>query len=131
MRLIRDNGEVVALSHDLIWVDEFAWSDLAQTSPERTLSGGFVVQQGLKRNGRPISLEPADDSMAWTSRAVVEKLQQWAMLPEAVFSLELPQGAFQVMFDNSQVAVSAKPKVAWLSQSADDDFLLSLKFLTI
>lgn len=134
MKLTHPNGEIIRLSHDLIWTDEFLWSDLAQTEPERTLSGGFIVQQGIKRKGRPITLEPCDDNMAWTPRHIVEKLQQWAMLPETTFTLTFEtagKGVFTVMFDNSQTAVSAKAVVPFASYSADDDFLVTLRFLTV
>lgn len=134
MKLTHPNGEFLRLSHDFNWSDEFEWSDLAQTAPERTLSGGYIVQQGVKRKGRPITLEPCDDSMAWTRRDVVEKLQQWATLPEAVFTLEFVtagKGQFSVIFDNSQTAVSAKPVVNFASSDADSDFLVTLRFLTV
>lgn len=131
MKLTHPNGESVVLSHDFLWTDEFAWSDLAQTAPERTLSGSQIIQQGVKKAGRPITLEPADSNMAWTRRDVVETLQRWAMLPETKFTLTLPQGTFSVIFDNSQTAVSAKLVIGFGSLNADDDFLLTLKFLTV
>lgn len=132
MKIKHMNGESVILSHDFVWKDEFEWSDLAQTPPERTLSGSQIIQQGIKQAGRPITLEPADNNMAWTRRDVVEKLQSWSMQPETKFTLEMPQGKFTVIFDNSQTAaVSAKPTISFSSLNADDDFVLTLRFLTV
>lgn len=49
MKLTHPNSESIELSHDLLWKDEFEWSDLAQTEPVRTLSGAYIVQQGIKK----------------------------------------------------------------------------------
>lgn len=133
MKLIHSDGTVLRLSQDLLWVDEFAWSDLAQTEPERTLSGSYIVQQGVKRKGRPISLEPPDESMAWHTREVVETLQQWAMQPEMRFTLDLGRDntpPLTVIFDNASVAVSATPVIGFNSVQPDTWFRISLKFLT-
>lgn len=130
MKLTHPNSESIELSHDLLWKDEFEWSDLAQTEPVRTLSGAYIVQQGIKKKGRPITLEPPDDSMAWHTRQVAEKLQAWAMQPETQFTLEMAQGAFTVIFDNAQTAVSASPVLGYGSIKPSDYFRVSLKFLT-
>lgn len=131
MKLTHPNGEFVNLSHDFLWIDEFEWSDLAQAPPERTLSGSLIIQQGIKKKGRPITLKPCDGNMAWTPRQVIETLQQWAMQPETTFTLQMGERQFDVIFDNSQTAVSAKPVINHASQLADDDFLLELAFLTV
>lgn len=130
MTLTHPNGEMVHLSPDLLWVDEFDWSSVAQTAPERTLSGGYIVQQGIKLKGRPISLQSPDNSMAWHTRQTVQTLQNWAMLPETTFTLTLPQSVFSVIFDNEQTAVSAQPVLGFGGTGAQDYFRLSLKFLT-
>ena len=45
MKLTHPDGKFLTLSNDLLWTDEFDWSDLAQTDVERTLSGAYIVQQ--------------------------------------------------------------------------------------
>ena len=52
----KDNGVAVHLPQDMRWDDEFEWNKVAQAAPQRTLSGGLVIQQGIKANGRPITL---------------------------------------------------------------------------
>ena len=125
MKLKHPNGESLHLSDDLLWTDEFSWRDVAQTELTRTLSGGYVIQQGLKQKGRPISLEPPEN-MAWHARAVVEKLQVWAGQPETVFSLEMAQGTFDVLF----VALSAEPVLGYGGEKANDWFRVNIQFLT-
>lgn len=52
----KDTGASVRLPQDMRWEDEFSWNKVAQAAPQRTLSGGLVIQQGIKANGRPITL---------------------------------------------------------------------------
>ena len=125
MKLTHPNGESLILSDALLWKDEFDWRDVAQTDPVRTLSGSYVIQQGIKHKGRPISLEPPDN-MAWHARAVAEKLQVWAGQPETVFSLEMAQGTFDVLF----VALSAEPVLGYGGEKANDWFRVNIQFLT-
>ncbi|UOP00528.1 hypothetical protein [Kingella potus] len=47
----KDTGEILALPDDMQWQDEMEWSAVAQAAPQRTLSGGLVIQQGVKQNG--------------------------------------------------------------------------------
>lgn len=125
MKLTHPNGESLTLSDDLLWADEFSWRDVAQTELTRTLSGGYVIQQGLKQKGRPISLEPPDN-MAWHTRAIAQKLQAWAGQPETVFSLEMTQGTFDVLF----VELSAEPVLGFGGEKASDWFKVKIRFLT-
>ena len=125
MKLKHPNGESLTLSDDLLWADEFSWRDVAQTELTRTLSGGYVIQQGLKQKGRPISLEPPDN-MAWHTRAAVEKLQAWAGQPETVFGLEMAQGTFDVLF----AELSAEPVLGFGGEKPGDWFKVKIRFLT-
>lgn len=47
----KDTGASVRLPQDMRWEDEFSWNKVAQAAPQRTLSGGLVIQQGIKANG--------------------------------------------------------------------------------
>lgn len=55
----------VHLPDDLIWVDEFDTSQVAQ-NVQRSLTGAFIVQTSLKQVGRLMSLQGDD---AWVTRA--------------------------------------------------------------
>ena len=52
----KDNRAEITLPQDMRWADEFDWTKTAQAEPQRTLSGGLVIQQGIKQNGRPVTL---------------------------------------------------------------------------
>ena len=62
-----DTGAKVFLPPDIRWVDEYEWHAIAQATPERTLSGGQIIQQGIKKSGRPITLS-ADNGRAPIAR---------------------------------------------------------------
>lgn len=72
VKLPHPNGTELHLSDDLLWTDEFEWSALAQAEPERTLSGAQVVQQSIKRAGRPVTLAPPIIAEAAKLRAKAE-----------------------------------------------------------
>ena len=126
MQLIHPNGTTLTLSDDLLWSDEFEWSSLAQTEPERTLTGSYIIQQGIKRAGRPITLAPPDKQMAWHTRAVAETVQAWSELPETQFTLIMRDVRYKVVF----VSVSASPVLGFGGTEAGDYFLLELRLLT-
>ena len=52
----KDNRAEITLPQDMRWTDEFDWAKTAQAEPQRTLSGGLVIQQGIKQNGRLVTL---------------------------------------------------------------------------
>lgn len=64
---------VVTLPQGCVWSDEFAWSDLAQ-STTYTLTGSLVVEQTTRQAGRPITLIGGKD-FAWLTRAQVTSLK--------------------------------------------------------
>ena len=79
----KDNRAEITLPQDMRWTDEFDWTKTAQAEPQRTLSGGLVIQQGIKQNGRPVTL--AGD-WVWLPRATLETLREWADTPELRFA---------------------------------------------
>lgn len=96
-RLIReDNQEAMDLHGQFTWPDEFDWQALAQSEGLRSLSGAWIVQQGLRTGGRPISLE---GSKARISRGDLAKLADWSAVPELAMQLKHPDGrSFRVIF---------------------------------
>ena len=49
----KDNNTRLELPDQLRWTDEHDWSPLAQASPQYSLGGAVIVQQGSKLAGRP------------------------------------------------------------------------------
>lgn len=93
----------VLLPDDLLWTDEFQWSAVASRS-ERSLTGALILESALKQKGRPISLSPPDNEMAWVSRAVAKTLLAWANTPGLKLKLTL-----QYPDDTREFVVSFAP----------------------
>lgn len=79
-----DKTAVLALPSDLRWVDEFDWTDIAQSSPVYSLNGAVHVQQGVKQAGRPVTLS---GDWVWFSREQLKTLQAWAAIPKLKMTL--------------------------------------------
>lgn len=97
--LSSDSGASTTTLHlhpQYIWSDEYDWTPIAQSSPTYALSGAMHIQQGVKKAGRPITLE---GTHVWLTRAIIKTLQQWASMPELTMTLSHPDGrTFNVMF---------------------------------
>lgn len=78
------NGTTLVLDPDLYWKDEFDWYAIEQ-SAERSLTGALIVDEGVRLEGRPITLTQPDDTSAWMPRATLTQLQAW----EAQIGLKL------------------------------------------
>ncbi len=60
MKLIRKStSEAVSLEDGFLWADEFEWKPIEQKL-ERAIDGTAIIQEGKKKSGRPINLQPAD-----------------------------------------------------------------------
>jgi len=90
-------GVMLELPADLQWLDEFAWS-VVQQSADRTLTGGLIVQVAEKLNGRPITLAAADRDCSWLTRAAIDTLMTWSMVPGLEMSLLLRGAPRTVIF---------------------------------
>ncbi|HOW75590.1 MAG TPA: hypothetical protein PK959_06620 [Candidatus Competibacteraceae bacterium] len=63
----------ITLPQGLVWVDEFDWTPLAQ-STGYSLTGALIVEQAEKQTGRPITLLGGIE-FAWMTRAEVIALK--------------------------------------------------------
>ncbi len=113
-----DNNATIELPQDMRWLDEFNWSNLAQSNPVYTLGGAVHVQQGQKLAGRPITL---GGEWIWLTRGDFETLQAWAAVPELKLTLtHYDAREFTVIFRNHDKAIACEP-VDYLTPEADDD----------
>ena len=91
-----DTQQTLHFPQDMQWIDELQWSAVAQSSPERTLSGGLIIQQGIKQSGRPITL--AGD-WVWLDLGTLRILRDWSDIPELGMTLTHYDGrTFKVAF---------------------------------
>lgn len=78
----------VAISDDLIWVDEYQWSPVVQ-SQQLTLAGALVIQEAAQLKGRPITLQGGDER-GWMTKAELDALFALAATPNTTHTLTLP-----------------------------------------
>lgn len=133
MSLILANGtDYVELDPDLYWADEFTWRTVEQKT-DRSISGALIVQQATKQanTGRPITLQPDDDSSAWMTRAVVDQLEAWANTPSLTLTLSgLRGGTRTVMFQDSG-AIEARPVVHYSDVDPEDNYRVTLRLMEV
>jgi hypothetical protein len=120
----------IALPPGLIWIDEFSAQSVAQTV-KRTLDGSLVVFYGGLKRGIPITLESEPDA-GWMRRDLVEALQVRASSPGGIYTLQLRDQVFQVMFRHHDApAFEAKPLVNLATPAPGDYYLATLKLITV
>ncbi|MDO4434376.1 MAG: hypothetical protein Q4B82_07345 [Alysiella sp.] len=124
-----DTQESIELPQDLRWIDEHDWSAIAQTSPERTLSGTQIIQQGVKQAGRPITLS-AD--YVWLPLSTIQKLRDWTDIPELKMTYTHYDGrTFQVIFALHEQALKAEPVHFSTPELADERYTATIKLITV
>lgn len=133
MKLVRKStSEAVTLSDGFLWSDEFDWNPIEQKQ-DYAVDGAFIIQEGKKKSGRPISLT-ADKNMAWLKRHIVSKLKDWSVLQEK-FELQFnyfhDKRTFNVFFNHQDKAIEAKPVLEHPSVSDDDEYNVTLRFLEL
>lgn len=124
-------GTVATLPEDLLWSDETQWSPVLQ-SAEHTLTGALIVSVAQRLAGRPITLQPPDESAAWMSRAVLEQLLTWAAIPGQQMVLGMRAVNRTVMWRHQDApALSAEPVVHFSDVDAADFYLTTLRLIQI
>lgn len=115
-----DNQASITLPGDMRWLDEFDWADVAQSTPVRTLSGGLIIQQGLKTNGRPITFA---GQWAWQQRQVLKTLRDWSDVPQLQMTLTHIDGrTFNVCFRTHESALGNVEPVLFQTPETDSDY---------
>lgn len=134
MQLIRKStNETVPLEDGFLWADEFSWKPIEQKL-ERSISGAAIIQEGRKKSGRPITLEPANSGMGWIKLRDLRQVQAWSVLQEQ-FTLEFewPHDTrrFNVIFNHESGALEASPVKGIPAVSLDDYLNVTLRFLEL
>ncbi|MFV2030505.1 hypothetical protein [Neisseria sp. S1] len=125
-----DNGARIELPQDMRWSDEFDWSRVAQAEPQRTLSGGLVIQQGVKLNGRPITL---NGEGIWIDRDKLLTLRDWTDIPELEMTLQHYDGReFTVVFRlHDSWAANLAPVMFATPETGSDKYTATINLMTI
>lgn len=129
---LADSGTTLTLNPDLYWSDEYNWNPVEQ-SVERTITGAQVIQAAARVAGRPITLEPEDDSTAWVSRSHVEALRNWAAVPGKTMTLTLRGVARTVIFRHQDGGFEARPVIQFRDghELPADFYLCTIRLMEI
>ena len=92
--------DTLILPDDLLWTNEFSWSQVEQNI-DRSLTGGLLIQEQEKKFGRSIELSGGENA-GWVDRATVKALLLLTMTANKIMVLTLPDDRqFSVIFDRS------------------------------
>lgn len=124
-----DTNETLDIPEDMMWQDEFSWSKVAQSSPQRSLTGAMFVFQGVKKAGRPITLV---GDWVWHTRSDLFKLRSWTDVPKLTMTLTHYDGrTFQVMFRLHDTAINAQPVYYTTPERDTEPYTASIKLMTV
>lgn len=130
MITLADETETIVLHKDLLWADEANWNPVEQTF-QRTLTGAGVLQAALRVGGRPITLQPEDDRSAPTTRAVLDKLRNWAAVPAKEMVLTLGGAVYNVVFRHQDTGLEASKWIHFDNVEPTDIYLITLRLQEI
>lgn len=100
----------LSLPAGLVWVDEFSWRPVQQTS-EYAVTGALVVDVAERVKGRPITLEAADDH-GWITRATLNTLHGLAGGADATYTFQHADGrSFTVMIEAVEARAVSRPEL--------------------
>lgn len=119
----------LSLPPDLIWVDEFAFKQIAQTK-EYTSTGALVVDEWLRQTGRPITLQ-GDVTYGWCQRGTLQTLNAWAGQPGLRLTLARNGSNHPVAWDHEAGAIDATPVVPYADPLPGDFYSLVLKLIEV
>ena len=130
MITLADATTTLEVDRDLFWSDEDNWHPVAQ-NVERTITGALDIQVAALQKGRPITLEPEDDSTAWMPRAAVDQLRNWAAVPGKVLTLTLRGEVRSVMFRHQDGGLEATPVVHYRDVVPNDWYLVTVRLMEV
>lgn len=117
----------IDITNNLIWRDEFAFNQVEQAT-ERTLTGGLIIQHGVKLFGRPITLE------GWLSRETLDALYEKEADDEPMVLTLADARVFTVVFDRARgVAVDARQIFSYNNDITDPNwqYNATLRLMTV
>ena len=119
--VLSDGTTSVDLHPDLYWSDELEWHPVEQRV-ERTITGAMIVSVAERLAGRPITLQPENESSAWMHRLTVEQLRNWAAVPGQQLTLTLRGIDRNVMFRHHDGSVIEATPIVHFSDVQDADW---------
>lgn len=130
MITLADDSTTLTLNPDLFWSDEYNWNPVGQ-EVERSVTGANIIQVAGMVSGRPITLEPEDDSSAWSTRSEVEQLRNWAAVPGKELDLTLRGVTRKVIFRHQDGGFEARPVLHYREMVAGDFYLVTIRLMEV
>lgn len=130
MNSLSDGTTTVVLDDDLYWSDEGSWQPVAQ-AVNRTITGALDIQVTALVGGRPITLEPEDDSSGWMHRAAVAQLLEMAQVPGQQLTLTFRGSTYNVLFRHQDTPLDYRPVVHYNTAEASDYMLCTIRLMEI
>ena len=115
------NGLPLCEQDNLVWQDETDWSPV-EMEKKYGQTGAIIVQSGLKRGGRPITL-----SGAWATRAQLDALFGTMQL-SGPLTLDLDGHQLQVYWDATSTPIDATPLTAHTTPWEDPEQLYEVQY---
>ena len=81
--------------------------------------------------GRPITLEPEDDSSTWMRSSVLQQLRNWAAVPGQQLTLTLRGTSHTVIFRHQDGGFEAKPVIHYRDRVPGDWYLCVIRLMEI
>ena len=121
----------ITLPDDLLWINEFDWNPVAQTT-EWSLTGALLIQEEQLIHGRPIVLS-GNGEAGCVSRLTVKNLFALSKEANKSMTLTLPdRRQFSVIFNRSNGApVEAQQILPFAYPEDSDQYLLTPRLLTV
>jgi hypothetical protein len=126
---LSDSSTSLTLNPDLFWADE-DWLPVTSSS-ERTLTGALIVSVASMVGGRPITLQPNDESSGWVTQSTLAALRNWAAVPGKVMTLSIRGQSRSVMFRHSDGAIEATPVIHFSDVDSSDYYRAVFRFLEV
>jgi hypothetical protein len=121
---------VLDLPPDLLWTDEFAWSQVLQTR-EYSSTGALHIGEWTKQAGRPMTLQGSVD-YAWCQRAELLTAKAWENQAGLAMVLVHNGENYLVAWNReSGSAITAEPIVPYSDPLPTDPYSLTLRFLQL
>ena len=123
--------DTITLPDDLLWVNEFDWNPIEQ-STERSLTGALMVQEQSLKFGRPLELSGGLEA-GWVARSTVVDLLALSSIANKVMTLTLPDlREYTVIFDRqSGSPVEAQQILPFAYPGDDYKYSLTIRLLTV
>jgi len=117
------------LPYELVWTDEFSWSDIVQ-NVQFTIEGKMIIQESELIKGRPITLS---SNNAWITRADLKTLYNKTTVKNKEMVLTLNDNrSFLVCFRHSSIPVIEASPIKDITNLQDSDFYrLTIKLMVI